>query len=137
MFSGDFGQAISEYQATLRPAAAHRKTFDLTGSSDTLAVSAMIAAKRGRTDEALRMVGRLIDGVNRGEQGAYDVATIFALLGRMEEAFQWLDRAIKQREGPLRDLKQDPFLVTLRSDPRFAALLQRIGLPISASAATR
>ena len=157
--AGEFERAIPEYQATLRldpsyafaykhlawayaltgrydeAAAANRKACELSGSSDTLAFSAIIAAKRGRTKEALRMVSRMIEGVHDGGVGAYDVGTVFAQLGRKDEAFQWLDRAIKQREFGETHLKQDPFLVTLRSDPRFVALLRRMGLPINSSRA--
>jgi len=50
------------------------------------------------------------------------------LLDRRDEAFQWLDRAIKDREPSVLELKQDPFLMTLRSDPRFPILLRRVGL---------
>jgi len=75
------------------------------------------------------MVSRLTDGVRRGEGAAYDVATVFAQLGREEHAFQWLDRAIKKREDAVTMLKMDPLLAALHTDPRFAALLRRMGLP--------
>ena len=153
LYAGQIDRAIPQYEATLRldpsfavayrqlawayvltrrydeAAAARHKLIELTESPDSLALSAFIAATRGRTDEALRMVSRLIDGVSRGKRDAYAVARIFALLGRKDDAFQWLDRAIKKREDGVTWLKQDPFLVALRSDPRFAALLRRIGLP--------
>lgn len=152
LHAGQLKEALPEYQAALQldpsyaPAyeqlawvyllanrfdeaeASRRKGINLTGSSDTLALSAMIAAKRGRTDSALRMNATLIDGVNHGKRGAYQAATVFALLGKRDEAFQWLDRAIKDREDAVLELKQDPFLVTLRPDPRFPTLLRRIGL---------
>ena len=152
LHAGEFNRAIQEYQASLQldpsyaPAyeqlawaylltgrfdeaeAAQRKSIDLTGSSDTLGLSAMIAAKRGRTDSALKMSSMLIDRLNHGTPVAYEAAAVFALLGRRDEAFQWLDRAIKDREPSVLELKQDPFLMTLRSDARFPPLLHRIGL---------
>ena len=152
LHAGEFNHAIPEYQASLQldpsyaPAyeqlawaylltgrfeeaeAAHRKSIDLTGSSDTLGWSGMIAAKRGRTDSALKMCSMLIDRLNHGKPVAYQAAAVFALLGRRDEAFQWLDRAIKDREPSVLELKQDPFLMTLRSDPRFPILLRRVGL---------
>jgi tetratricopeptide (TPR) repeat protein len=151
--TGQIEQAIAQYEATLRldpsysaayaqlseayvlkgrydeATAAWHKRLELTDPSDSLWMSAIIAAKRGRTDEALRMVSRMIDGESRGEQEAYDVATVFAQLGRKDEAFQWLDRAIKKRGTGATSLKLDPQLTALHSDPRFAALLRRLGLP--------
>ena len=157
--AGDFERAIAEYQATLRldpsysaaytqlswayalagrydqAEAAQRKRVDLTGTTDTLAIGALIAARRGRTDESLKMVSKMIDGVNRGDLPAYDVAEVFAQLGRKDDAFRWLDRAVKQRDSEVTGLGQDPFMVPLRSDSRFAVLLQRMGLPARSSRA--
>ena len=151
--TGQIQQAIAQYQTTLRldpsysaaysqlsqayvltgryeeAAAAWHKYIELAGPSDSLGISAIIAAKRGRTDEALRIVAMMIDGVSRGEQEAYDVAAVLAQLGRKDEAFQWLDRSIEKREAWALTLKMDPFLMGLHADSRFAALLRRIGLP--------
>jgi TolB-like protein/Tfp pilus assembly protein PilF len=153
LYAGQIEQAIAQYKATLRldpsytaayaqlseayvlagryddAAATWRKRLELTGASDSLWMSAIIAARRGRTDEALRMASRMIDGVSRGEEEAYDVAAVFAQIGRKEDAFQWLDRTISKRGRGVTMLKCDPLLTGLHSDPRFAALLRRMGLP--------
>jgi len=152
LYAGQFDRAVPEYEATLRLdpsyAAAYaqlawvygltrrfdeattalNKYRELTGSSNALAMGAALAAMRGRTDEALKSLSELIDGANRGQGKAYEVATIFALLGRRDDAFHWLDRAFKKHEESLLELKVDPFLEGLRSDPRFAVLLRRIGV---------
>ncbi len=75
------------------------------------------------------MLSLMIDASRRGEESAYDVATIYALLGRKEDAFQWLDRAVREHEEYVIGMGQDPFLASLRTDPRFGALLRSIGLP--------
>lgn len=108
---------------------AYRKYADLAAEPDTLALSALIAARRGRTADASRKLSRLIEGVDRGEFAAYDVASVLALLGRNDEAFQWLGRSIDKREPAATELLQDPSLRTLRGDPRFTALLRRMGIP--------
>jgi serine/threonine-protein kinase len=56
-------------------------------------------------------------------------ASTYALLGRKEEAFEWLDKSYQERSVKLLDLKVDPDFDTLRSDPRFAELARKIGLP--------
>jgi hypothetical protein len=56
------------------------------------------------------------------------IATIYAVLGDTDEAFQWLERAYVERDEDLCLLKFDPRLDSLRGDPRFDSLLQRVGL---------
>ena len=43
--------------------------------------------------------------------------------------FEWLDKAYDERSNRLAYLGREPVWESLRSDPRFAALLARIGLP--------
>jgi serine/threonine-protein kinase len=60
---------------------------------------------------------------------AYQVAGVHAWRGESDLAFQWLDRAVSQRDGGLMDLKWDPLFRGLRGDPRYAALLRKMNLP--------
>ena len=55
-------------------------------------------------------------------------ALIDAGLGDTDAAFGWLDRAVAERSGSTRYLRVDVRLDPLREDPRFAALLERVGL---------
>jgi len=66
----------------------------------------------------------------RGKSGgALAIATDYAELGDKEQAFQWLNTAYQERDSALIVLKTDPFLDSLRSDPRFAELVRKVGLP--------
>jgi serine/threonine protein kinase/tetratricopeptide (TPR) repeat protein len=56
------------------------------------------------------------------------VATIYAALGEQDAAFEWIERAFKERSPGLTHLKADPRFETLHADPRFAVWLQRLGL---------
>ena len=53
---------------------------------------------------------------------------IYAALGDKDQAFPWLEKADKARDGILARLKVDSRYDSLRSDPRFADLLRRVGL---------
>jgi hypothetical protein len=48
---------------------------------------------------------------------------------KKNQAFQWLNRCYEERSQWLPWLKADPALDPLRSDPRYADLLRRMGLP--------
>ncbi|HEX3990387.1 MAG TPA: tetratricopeptide repeat protein, partial [Acetobacteraceae bacterium] len=60
---------------------------------------------------------------------AYQIAETYAWRGEKDEAFNWLQRAYRQRDAGLGALKFDPLLANLRNDPRFTALLKQINLP--------
>jgi TolB-like protein/class 3 adenylate cyclase/Flp pilus assembly protein TadD len=56
------------------------------------------------------------------------IAMLCSILGEKDEAFAWLEKALDNREARLCRLKVDPRWNSLRSDPRFVAILKRIGL---------
>ena len=60
---------------------------------------------------------------------AYQVAEIYAWRGEKDKAFEWLDRAYAQHDGGLSFIKNDPLIAKLRGDPRYAAMLKKLGLP--------
>ena len=58
-----------------------------------------------------------------------DIAQEYALLGRQDEALEWLERAYEERSFGLNLLAVDACFDGLRADPRFGALLEKVGLP--------
>lgn len=56
----------------------------------------------------------------------YDAACSNALAGRAEAAFDVLDRAVAAGFGNVAHLRVDPDLTSLRSDPRWGAMIERI-----------
>ncbi len=60
---------------------------------------------------------------------AFQVAEVYAFRGQNDQAFAWLDRAIAQRDAGLLRMLGDPLLKRLERDPRYAAVLKKIGLP--------
>lgn len=59
----------------------------------------------------------------------YMIARLYADLGDKEQAFQWLDTAYREHDFLLVGLATQFQFDPLRSDPRFAELLRKIGLP--------
>ena len=64
-----------------------------------------------------------------GFNAAYQIAQAHAWRGERDAAFAWLDKAYQQRDGGLVEVKYDPLLRSLRSDPRYSALLKNLNLP--------
>ena len=64
-----------------------------------------------------------------GDASAYQQAEIFAQRGEKDRAFAALERAVKARDPGVIEIRVDPFLDPLRSDPRFAPLEAQLRLP--------
>jgi TolB-like protein len=64
-----------------------------------------------------------------GDALSYQYAEIFAWRNDKDGAFKWLDRALQLHDGGLIYLKHDIFMDNLRHDPRYTALLKKLGLP--------
>jgi serine/threonine-protein kinase len=62
---------------------------------------------------------------------AYQIAEVHAWRGEKDQAFDWLERAYRQHDGGLTYLGYDRFLDSLRSDPRFKALMTKMKLPLN------
>jgi hypothetical protein len=81
----------------------------------------------------LRRNGRVLDQLGATSKQRYVPALSFAVvyvgLGENEQAFLWLEKAYVERTNSLAYLKVDATWDPLRSDPRFADLVRRIGLP--------
>jgi serine/threonine-protein kinase len=61
---------------------------------------------------------------------AFQIAEVFAWIGENDPAFDWLERARAQHDGGVTFVKYSPMLRSLRSDPRYAAFLKKVDLPL-------
>jgi tetratricopeptide (TPR) repeat protein len=81
----------------------------------------------GRKADADAVFARILK--RYANEDPYGIATIYAARREFDRAFEWLERAYKMRETWVLYMKVDPWLKNLRPDPRFKALLHKIGLP--------
>jgi len=58
----------------------------------------------------------------------YEIACFHARLGNKDKAFEYLEKVLDQRIASITMIKVDPYLDSLRSDPRFAELVRQVGL---------
>ena len=66
---------------------------------------------------------------HRGRGWAYQIAGSYSVLGKKDEALNWLEKAYAERNGGMPSLKIDPHFDSLRSDPRFQSLVRRMNFP--------
>lgn len=64
------------------------------------------------------------------DDAAYQVAEIYAFRGESDSTFKWLERAYRQRDGGLGDMKGDPLLRGIKKDPRYAEFMKKMKLPL-------
>ena len=80
-----------------------------------------------RHDESDAALARLISG--GGSIAPMSIAQVYAFRGQIDEAFEWLERAIAQKEVTTGHIKGDPLLSPLVADPRYARCLRKMNLP--------
>jgi TolB-like protein/tetratricopeptide (TPR) repeat protein/DNA-binding winged helix-turn-helix (wHTH) protein len=105
------------------------KAADLSNrSSGKLDVLTFAYARAGRRKDALRLLAEL----KRREQVDYVPAASFVIayigLSDYEKAFAWLEQAYQEHSAIMEFLKVHPLFDPIRSDPRFADFVRRVGL---------
>lgn len=87
-----------------------------------------ILAAAGQPEEARKLIAQLQAWQQRAYLSPQLIAVIHAALGERDQALEELWRACEDHSSPLMWLRVDPWVDSLRSDPRFADLLRRVGL---------
>jgi TolB-like protein/Flp pilus assembly protein TadD len=89
---------------------------------------AIIYARMGRRNDAERVLNEVKTFAATHYFAGEEIASIYVALGDNDAAFQWLERAYNEHSGSIHGIVARPIFRPLHSDPRFAALLKRIGL---------
>jgi tetratricopeptide (TPR) repeat protein len=154
-YARDYDQAIEQFQKTLEldpsfppvqqflPAAyeqkgiygeaiaGFKKAIPLKGGSEwslTRAGLGHLYAVLGKKSEALTVLNELKQLSAEEYVPATSVALIYAGLGEKDQAFAWLEKGYEERSFQIQWLNVEPRWDSLRSDPRFAALMRRMGI---------
>ena len=118
-FSGQYELAISEAE----------KATELSGGSifikDDLGY---IYAKAGRRSEAYSVIDELKKASAAKFVPAYGIAVIYLELGERDVGMEWLNKAVDQGTSPIELLKVDPVLESVRADPKFLDILEKMNL---------
>jgi tetratricopeptide (TPR) repeat protein len=119
------------YKGMYEPAiVALQKSIPLSGDSpDEPATLGLAYARSGKSVEARKILNELKQRSEQKYLSPTVIAVLYGTLGEKEQAFALLDKAYDERDFLLVMLKVDPIFDPLRSDPRFASLEERVGLP--------
>ena len=89
-----------------------------------LALACFAHGDRKASDAALAWLIK-----NDTDDGAVQIAAVYAQRKQPDEVFQWLEHALVTKDPGVTELYGTPYIRAFRDDPRFAALAKQIGLP--------
>ena len=91
-----------------------------------LYITALARWSQKRIPEADAALADLIQ--NYADVAACQIGGVYAYRGEKDQAFEWLERARRQRDSGLMTIRGDPIYENLHGDPRWDALLRTMGL---------
>src|SRR5258708_23197515 len=104
------------------------RAVSLSGrGTETLTGLAQAYAAAGMGHEMQAVVDEMREQSDRRYVSPYNMSRVYAASRNTELAFTWLEKAYEERNPDLIELNAEPVFDTLRSDPRFAGLLHRVG----------
>jgi serine/threonine protein kinase/Tfp pilus assembly protein PilF len=117
-----YDQAITGFQKGANLKGSREWYFSLSGLAHVYAVT-------GNKGEAQKLLSEMKDLLVRQYVPPDRIALIYAGLGDKDQAFAWLEKAYDEHSFNMAWLRVEPRWDSLRSDPRFADLVRRLGLP--------
>ncbi len=115
---GAFEDAVSAFQRAL----------ELSDKKIGIGELGHIYGAMGRTVEARGMLRELEEQAKTRYVSPIEFAMIHAGLGENDAAFEWIERGLEEGDATLLWRLPTPGFNELRTDPRFATLLQRLGI---------
>jgi len=116
----DYPAATAEFQKALAPD---------KGDPWVLSHFARSYALAGEPHKSEVILRDLLKGAKNQNDVATELGTIYAALGKNDQAFFWLEKAYEHHSGSMVLFGVSPEYRSLRGDPRFNDLLHRVGLP--------
>jgi serine/threonine protein kinase/cytochrome c-type biogenesis protein CcmH/NrfG len=106
------------------------KAVDLAGGTSTLIllILGQVLEPAGKRDEARAILDRMLELSKSKYASAQLIATLYWLFDEKDAAFEWLERAIDERDHWVCYSKYLPAMREMRSDPRIQGILRKLGL---------
>lgn len=103
-----------------------RAAEDEPGEEFRLTALTVVRHALGQTAESDAALGELTK--KHSEDSAFQIAEARAYRGEIGQAFEWLERAYRQRDAGLTNSRHDPLLRNLIGDSRWPVFLRKMGL---------
>jgi serine/threonine protein kinase/tetratricopeptide (TPR) repeat protein len=114
-----YDRAIEEFE----------KSLSLIGETPMLkGLLGCAYALAGRKEKARQFLGELKELSKTKYVSPYNIAQIHAGMEEIDQVFEYLEKSYEDGVKDLLEIKYDPCFMPIRSDPRFAELLEKIGL---------
>ncbi len=104
---------------------AHSKAVEKADVASSLAVILAATPESRAVPELVATAMKNGEGNSHFHHAAYNIATAHARMGKRSEAIAWLEKAAREGMPCYPLFAEDPYLDTLRGDPRFQAFLAR------------
>ncbi|MEO7658280.1 MAG: hypothetical protein ABIV48_01590, partial [Pyrinomonadaceae bacterium] len=108
--------------------AVSREVPESAMSGNILFVTALAYARSGRRAEAEQTIAKIRELGKTQYVRTYCIGWAYAALGDKDKAFAEIEKSFEDKDAYLGRARIDPFMDPLRNDPRFSALMTRMGL---------
>jgi adenylate cyclase len=123
------GRAFCMKKMYRKAVSAAQKGVEFTGGAPTAkGLYGCVLGMSGDKEKAEQVLFELKEQAKLGFVPACAVIFIYIGLGDKENAFEWFEKGIEQRDPALFHIKGSPEADILRSDPRYKALLKKMNL---------
>jgi serine/threonine protein kinase/tetratricopeptide (TPR) repeat protein len=109
-----------------------KKWATLANDNEELAIAeeaARVYGKSGYPATIKKIIELKLQLAKRRYVDPYEIGCLYAEPGDKDQAFAWLEKAYSEKSDGLGYIKLNSELDSLRSDPRYVALLKKMGLP--------
>jgi len=131
-FSMSYREQAEVYMCNGMPVAAIESAHKAVTISDddifNIANLGIIYAFAGEREKANVIIQQLLERSETKSIPLYDLSMIFGALGDKDQAFKYLEEAYEKKSNWVFTIKVDPLADILRSDPRYAPFIRKMGL---------
>jgi len=121
---------LNEYDKAIKILESHLEKLNRRPPRDlgNLAIAYYKTDQNSKSNDLLEELKRMSQESSGGSPAFY-IAMLYAQMGEIELAFQWLDKAYQEHEVEMYWLKVEPPFEPLRNDPRWQEMLDKVGFP--------